>query len=342
MSTKGPRTVPPARKSTKPPARAPRQTSQPPPPTVRALPQLYDSSDEADGLSRTSQTALRIAPVSGEERPVLTIITGLNAGQVFSLGPGRALVGRSHDCQLRLFDPGISRHHCRVTMLDDGTFALEDLHSTNGVFVDGKQVRETVLRGGERIQVGSDVVVRFGYTDETEEALAKRLYESSTRDPLTRAFTRKYLDERMEAELAYARRHSTPLGLIILDLDHFKAVNDTFGHPAGDAVLRGLASLVMDLVRTEDVFARYGGEEFVVLARGIKPKGMLDFAERIRKAVEQKEFRYRGRTLEVTLSAGVANLSELSDSATFDSLVSLADTRVYKAKSEGRNRVCGD
>jgi diguanylate cyclase (GGDEF)-like protein len=91
----------------------------------------------------------------------------------------------------------------------------------------------------------------------------------------------------------------------------------------------------------EDVFARYGGEEFVVLARGIKPKGMLQFAERIRKGVARKEIKYRGRSIEVTVSAGIASLSELDEPVKPDGLVVLADTRVYKAKMAGRNRVCG-
>jgi two-component system cell cycle response regulator len=308
---------------------------------MKALPRLDELPDEMDMASRTSQTALRISPAGGVKHAVLTVLTGLSAGQVFTLSREKTLIGRSHDCQLRLFDPGISRRHCQVTGAASGTFAVEDLDSTNGMYVDGKPVQRAVLRGGERVQVGSDVVLRFGYTDETEEALAKRLYESSTRDPLTRAFTRKYFDERLEAEMAYGRRHRSPLGLIIFDVDHFKVINDTHGHPAGDEVLRTIANRMIHMVRTEDVFARYGGEEFVVLARGIKPRGMLQFAERIRKGVGRTQIPYQARTLEVTVSAGVANLGELDDRAGPDKLIALADTRVYQAKMGGRDRVCG-
>src|SRR5262249_44962638 len=149
--------------------------------------------------------------------------------------------------------------------------------------------------GGERITVGGEVVVRFSFSDATEEALVKRLYESSTRDPLTGVFTRRYFAERIEAELAYARRHKTPLGLLMLGLDHFKIINYAHGHAGGGAVLRAVATHAMHLTRTEDIFARYGGEEFVLLVRGIKPKQMLQLAERVRKSVGNLQIPFMGR-----------------------------------------------
>ena len=109
------------------------------------------------------------------------------------------------------------------------------------------------------------------------------------RDALTRAHNRRYLVERLGSEIAYARRHVTHLALIMFDLDHFKRVNDTHGHLAGDEVLREVAALVSRLIRAEDVFARFGGEEFVVLVRGIEHDNATRFAERMRSAVERLE-----------------------------------------------------
>jgi diguanylate cyclase (GGDEF)-like protein len=162
------------------------------------------------------------------------------------------------------------------------------------------------------------------------------------RDTLTRAHNRRYLVERLASELAYARRHKTPLALILFDIDHFKRVNDTYGHLAGDEVLREVAALISRLIRTEDVFARYGGEEFVVLARGIEHENAVRFAERIRSAVHRLEVAQEKGVLQVTISAGVSSIAEIPDAnRSPDTLFRLADERLYRAKSGGRNRVSG-
>ena len=141
--------------------------------------------------------------------------------------------------------------------------------STNGIYVNGERKQQAKLQPGDQVQVGPNVTLRFSMIDVAEEALARQLFDSSTRDALTHAFNRKYLMGRLVSEVAYAERHKSRLGLLLFDLDHFKQVNDEHGHIAGDAVLQGVAGFVTRLIRTEDVFARYGGEEFVVLVRGI-------------------------------------------------------------------------
>jgi two-component system cell cycle response regulator len=334
---------PPGRSSsTKPRGTNPPPSMEPEPPTRRhgGLPRLHDDDDLR---SRTSETAIKVA--SGPHVPeyaMLTVLTGLSAGKVFTLGPTATVVGRGHKCQLRLTDQGISREHCSIAGSVRGGFEIEDLDSTNGTYVNGKKVHRATLNVGDRAQIGPDAVVRLSFSDETEEALAKRLYESSTRDPLTRAYTRKYLSERLDSEVAYARRHKTPLGIIMLDLDHFKVTNDTYGHSAGDAVLRRVASEVQGVIRTEDILARFGGEEFVILVRGVKHKDMLRFAERVRRAVERLKIPVGPRTLHATLSLGVALLDECGGSATSDALLELSDQRLYRAKKDGRNRTVAD
>ncbi len=322
-----------------PPPRAPKLEDTDEPPTRRAV-ELARLNDDEDGFSRTSQTAIKISPARGVESAMLTVLTGLSAGQVYTLAQVETFIGRGRDCQVKLDDQGISRRHCRVTGTPESGFSVEDLESTNGTYVNGKRNGRARLRAGDRLQIGPDVVLRFSMSDETEEALAKKLYESSTRDPLTQANTRKYFDERFEAEVAYARRHKTPLAVLMIDVDHFKVVNDTHGHAAGDAVLRRVARELQGVIRTEDILARYGGEEFVVLVRGTKSRGVVQFAERIRRAIEKLEIRHERKAVGVTVSVGIAMLADCRGEEPVKEMLPLADERLYRAKRAGRNRIC--
>ncbi len=297
--------------------------------------------DEEDGLSRTSQTAIKISPAKGAENAMLTVLTGLSAGRGFTLMKVETVIGRGRDCGVKLDDQGISRRHCRVVGTVEGGYVVEDLGSTNGTYVNGKPHKRSKLKPGDRLQIGPDVVLRFAMSDETEEALAKKLYESSTRDPLTRASTRKYFDERLDSEIAYAKRHKTALAVMMIDVDHFKVVNDTYGHATGDVVLRRVAQELQNVIRIEDTLARYGGEEFVVLVRGIKQRNVVHFAERIRRAVEKLDIRADGRQVGVTVSLGIAMLADCGeDEAATKKILTLADERLYRAKRAGRNRTC--
>ena len=145
--------------------------------------------------------------------------------------------------------------------------------------------------------------------------------------------------DHMEKDLAYARRHQTPLSLIMLDIDHFKKINDTHGHPAGDFVLAELSQMMVELLRTEDVLARFGGEEFTILCRGSDQNGAKIVAERLRRAVEERKFTFGGKDIPVTISLGIAAVPEsnVSDHAAF---LAAADKALYEAKRSGRNRVC--
>jgi two-component system cell cycle response regulator len=271
-------------------------------------------------------------------RTVFTMLNGLNAGQVFTIEGGETTIGRGRDADVRIDDIGISRIHARVVRAEDGRHLLEDLQSTNGVFVNGQRVERVALVTGDRVQIGPAVLLRYALVDTEEAALARQLYETSTRDPLTSVYNRRYLTERLTAEVAYAHRHQTRLSVVLIDLDHFKRVNDDYGHLAGDAVLRSVSVAVQRQTRTEDVFARYGGEEFVVVVRGIEHKNVAIFAERLRRAVELLETPWNPSPLRVTVSLGVASLDECEKKAPPDALLSLADERLYRSKAEGRNR----
>jgi diguanylate cyclase (GGDEF)-like protein len=285
--------------------------------------------------------AMQQAPV--KTRAQVTFISGPLMGRSYTLPDGPTVIGRGREVDIVVEDGGASRMHARLVRTQDGRYWLEDMHSRNGTFVDGRKIERAQLQSGDRFHIGPNVTLSFAVLDAQAERIAHQLYESSVRDALTRAHNRRYLIDRLTSESAYSRRHGTKLSLILFDIDHFKRINDTYGHLAGDDVLREVAALVSRLIRTEDVFARFGGEEFVVLARGIGHTGAGVFAERIRTAVERLEVASEKALIRATISGGFAALDELGDGQrTAEGLIRLADARLYAAKGAGRNRVSGN
>jgi diguanylate cyclase (GGDEF)-like protein len=297
------------------------------------------NSESLQGDQRETEKSLTIPAPFDRDHAILTLLTGPNAGQVFPLD-AENLIGRDVGAQIRIDDGSLSRSHARIVRDPKGKFVLEDLGSTNGTFIGRDRIKQHELISGDRIQLGPKLTLRFAITDEAEEMLQRQLFESSTRDHLTRAYNRRYLMARIAAEIAHARRHATALGLLLFDIDQFKRTNDTHGHLVGDAVLRAVADRVGALIRMEDVFARFGGEEFVVLIRATGPRDAIRLAERLRTSMEAMTVRAEGAEVRVTISVGIGSLAELMPEAAAKELIALADMRLYRAKKEGRNRVC--
>ena len=157
---------------------------------------------------------------------------------------------------------------------------VEDMGSTNGTFCNGIKIDRRELADGDKIMVGSSTILKFTYHDYLDEVFQRQMYESALRDGLTKVFNKKYFTDYLEKEFAFAARHGGPLALIFLDIDYFKKINDTHGHPAGDFVLAELSQMMATLLRTEDVLARFGGEEFTILCRGSDLSGAKIVAER--------------------------------------------------------------
>jgi diguanylate cyclase (GGDEF)-like protein len=292
---------------------------------------------------RTTDPVLIVVPdTMTKDRATLTILSGINAGQAFALDGTDHVIGRGTEADLWLEDGGVSRRHARVTCRSDGRFFVEDLGSTNGTFLGAQRVEISEIKPGDRIQLGPNVVLRFAITDDAEEELQRRLYESSTRDALTRLYNRKYFSERLTAEVAYSRRHKVKLALLMVDLDNFKHTNDTYGHLAGDMVLRLVSAQMQRLIRVEDLLARYGGEEFVILARSTGRTDALRLAERIREDIAGLVIPIAPHSVRVTLSIGLAALPDVAPEGGPLDLLALADSRLYRAKAEGKNRVCAE
>jgi diguanylate cyclase (GGDEF)-like protein len=204
--------------------------------------------------------------------------------------------------------------------------------------VNNEKVPYAILRDGDKIRIGSTTILMFTYQDQVEESFQERMYDRVLRDELTKAYNRRHFLDQLTTELAYARRHMTPLALLLFDIDHFKRINDTFGHQAGDFVLARVAKIAGGTVRTEDIFARYGGEEFVILCRGVPLENAGILAERLRALIELSAFEHEGTRVSVTISVGVAALPEFPAEDGLQ-LIAAADEALYEAKRTGRNRV---
>jgi diguanylate cyclase (GGDEF)-like protein len=223
-------------------------------------------------------------------------------------------------------------------MQDGERVTIEDLQSSNGTFVNNERITSKELEDGDKIRLGNTTVLKFSYHDLLDESFQQQMYDAAQRDSLTRAFNKRYFMDRLETEIAYARRHKQSLSLVMFDVDFFKRVNDTYGHLAGDHVLARLARLATSTVRMEDVFARYGGEEFAILCRGVELANAGILAERLRALVAAHGFEHDGNKLPVTISAGVAAYPEV-DAKNSTELIAAADEALYEAKRTGRNRV---
>jgi len=266
------------------------------------------------------------------------VIYGPELGRRFELKEGDIVIGREAGCDVRIDLDNVSRRHARVTRKLGKAF-VSDLGSTNGTFVNDSEVlQETELRSGDLIKIGG-TILKFLYGGDVESQFHEEIYRITIVDGLTQCYNHRYFLEFLEREMARALRYGRPLSLMIFDIDHFKEVNDTYGHLAGDQVLRELAALVRTMVRKEECFARYGGEEFVLVSPEGGAERVRKFAEKIRRLTELHPFVFEGKTIHVTLSIGVADMSpEFKEPRRF---IRLADENLYTAKRTGRNRVCG-
>lgn len=315
-------------------------------PTLQAMPTTPSrrlTTEEMDvvGLGDRTVTVTEVgssfvgALDDAPSRATLVLVAGPEPGQVFSVGDD-IIVGRDSTADIRIDDPAVSRMHVRL-YVQDGNYIVEDLGSVNGTLIGGTRTSRQQLVDGDRIQLGTRVILKFALLHEAEERLQRQLFESATRDPLTQAYNKKYITERLAAEVAHARRHSSALELVIFDLDRFKQINDVHGHLVGDAVLRAVADRVHSLIRTEDVFGRFGGEEFVLVSRAADA---VKLAERIRVSIETLSIPANNGGIRVTVSIGVARLDEIGLDTTGIRLIEVADHRLLRAKRSGRNQVC--
>jgi diguanylate cyclase (GGDEF)-like protein len=309
------------------------------PPASIGYPNEHDDDDD-DERDRITHVSVPVEIDTSRNRCLLLRLDGVHGGQFLSLGTADFSIGRELNNTLRLEEGGISRHHAKI-LWKNGGHQVQDLASRNGTYLRGRRVHQTAtMTDGDLVQFGPRACFRYTLTDALHEQLLKQLYESSTLDLLTGICNRRHFEARLQIELSFAQRHNTDLALVMIDIDHFKKVNDTHGHPVGDAVIRHVVKLAQGQLRSEDLLARYGGEEFVALLRATDVRGAVRVAERIRATLNVLPARVDGIVLPVTISAGCAALLE-PGSAGVSGLIRQADERLYDAKNLGRNRVAG-
>jgi two-component system cell cycle response regulator len=291
-------------------------------------------NDEWEEKTVVSTDVAATAP-SGRKRARLIVLAGGNVGEMYEIGP-QLLMGRGREADVRLQGDGISRKHARVR-IDGEEVVFEDLGSTNGSFLNGERTMRHPLVEGDKIQIGTGVILKFTYHDEFDEDFQRQMFESASRDALTQLYNKRFFLEQLESEFAFAIRHASDLSLLMFDIDHFKLINDTYGHLAGDYVLAELSRLVTPAIRVEDTFARYGGEEFVVLSRNNAETAAV-VGERLRCTIAEHGFVHEDKILQVTVSLGIESLPN-PDVTVSEEFIAGADRALYEAKRAGRNRL---
>jgi diguanylate cyclase (GGDEF)-like protein len=260
---------------------------------------------------------------------------------MFHVGSDETTLGRSTDNTFPLDDMTVSRNHATIKMDAHGVVSLIDQGSTNGTFVNGRRVEvgwPVTLDEGDRVQVGSAIVLKLVRLDSSDEHFQRQMFERTVWDGLTGVYNRAYFLNQLGGLSARQAAQGIGLAILMVDIDHFKRINDRFGHLVGDVVLREVSTVIRESTRTEDLVARYGGEEFIVALPSSSPELAAERAERIRCNVAGRRIRAAVGEIRVTASIGLAYGSPQRP-VHAASLIQAADEALYQAKSQGRNRV---
>ena len=285
--------------------------------------------------SQGPPTALSFPPERAKPvaRPHLVVLSGPELGKSFELSNEAIELGRDPTCALTLTSDGVSRKHARVQMIF-ALYFVSDLGSTNGTFVNDQPATMAQLKDGDQIRMG-DAVVKF-VANHVELQYSQEAHDRATTDDLTGAATKQQFMTHLTGALQHAHRSGDPLCLAVLDLDHFKHINDSWGHTVGDTVLVSTARAISAALPAAATLYRVGGEEFAILLPGNLRSDALLAAERIRVAVAIEPILHQGTRIPITISLGVA---QLGDGETPTQLYDRADRLLYKSKLGGRNRV---
>jgi two-component system cell cycle response regulator len=291
-----------------------------------------------DLLSASGQAA---APTLTAQHPMyLIVLSGGIPGAMLRLSPGGSRLGRSADNTIQLPDASISRYHSYLGIDEEGQVRLTDLGSTNGTFLNGRRLPENTpvrLQDGDRLQLGASVILKYIRPDPCEEQFQREMFERTVRDPLTGLYNRAFFLAQFGPLVDRGALKGLGTAVLMLDIDHFKRINDTHGHDVGDAVLREVAGVLRQATRTDDLVARYGGEEFVVALPVAAPDQATERAERVRSTLASRRILAGGVPLRVTASLGLA-FTPPGRPRSVSALIATADRGLYQAKNSGRDR----
>ncbi len=297
-------------------------------------------------------TTIVVQPPLNRRPSFQASLVGL-AGNVFGnrylLGQEKVSLGRDPaSSDITVDDSGVSRLHAEIIRTPLG-HRLRDLGSKNGTMLDGDIITEADIKDGQQISIGKSVL-KYLRLNVVELQYHDKMTRLSSTDELTGLFNRRHAWDTMEQEIARSLRHERPLSIILFDVDHFKRVNDNYGHVAGDACLVEIAKRVGTVTRREDVLARIGGEEFIAILPDCEILEAAELATRIRDVIAETPLPAPETNIPVTVSLGVTDIEELQlthgldgheemRGKVVDLFVTLADAKLYEAKHLGRNRV---
>lgn len=305
---------------------------------------MAHNDDQTESLEKTSIVAsdtfrgrLREAD---EVPPALVVLIGPPGyvGKQYPITANDIVIGRSVEAQVYIDDKSISRSHAKFAV-NGNEISIIDLGSTNKTIVNGEVVpplASCLLRNNDQIKTGN-IIFKFLEKGNIEAITNAAMYDRAQKDALTGAHSKGALLDKGPEAVKRSELLNEPLSLVTFDIDHFKKVNDTYGHPVGDFVLKELSHIVISkLIRSNDFFARYGGEEFVLLLSGSSAKVAGEVGERIRQTIEAHDFVFEGKKILVTISVGIA--TKLPHESEWTQIYERADKALYHSKQNGRNR----
>jgi diguanylate cyclase (GGDEF)-like protein len=280
-------------------------------------------------------------------RPALVFLTGDLIAVPIPLEREEVILGRALEADVRVNDAKVSRRHARINADDDEknnttNYVLTDLNSRSGTFLNGQKISREILQNGDKIAIG-DHILRFELLDEIDREYHQQIHRLLSHDDLTGLLSSRSFFSELRREAGRAKESKRPFCVLMMDIDYFKTVNDTYGHLTGSKTLEEIGDCIMSNLRSGDAAARFGGEEFAAFLLDAELAQGLVAAERIRSEIENYEFTVTGKGKSsakhrITISVGVASFP--ADSSDPIELVEMADSALYRAKREGRNRVC--
>lgn len=286
-------------------------------------------------------------PKRNDLRPALVSLTGDLIAVPIPLEREQVILGRALEADVRINDFRVSRQHAQITTLSDPadntkSYIIRDLHSRNGTMLNGQRIVQEVLQNGDKITIGEEIF-RFDLMDELDREYQQQIRRLLSHDDLTGLLSSRSFFSELRREAARAMHEKKPFCVLMMDIDYFKTVNDTYGHLTGSKTLEEIGYCITQNLRTGDVAARFGGEEFAAFLLDAEPAQGIVAAERIRSEIENQEFTVikKGKfseTHHLTISIGVASFPD--DSNDPIELIEMADSALYRAKDEGRNRIC--
>ncbi|MCU7831215.1 MAG: diguanylate cyclase [gamma proteobacterium symbiont of Lucinoma myriamae] len=253
---------------------------------------------------------------------------------IFHLPQDTTNIGRDKHCHIELADQSVSRQHAQIKFFKN-SFIISDSNSCNSTFLNDKKITESHLASGDLIRIGH-TIFKFLSCGHIEKQYHEEIYSMMITDGLTNIPNKRFFMEMLDREITRSQRHQRPLSLLIFDIEHFKRINDQYGHLSGDMILRDLCLRIKPYIRKDEIFARYGGEEFVILLPETSSAQAHSFAEKILTAVNKNDFIIEQVKISATISIGIAQINHTHTMSTND-LIQNADKMLYKAKKNGRN-----